>query len=130
VVDSLEQLAGVLDRPRRILLMVAASSAVDDRVDQLKPFLEPGDILIDDGNSYFLDTERRIQALSSAGLNFIGMGVSGGESGALWVLSIMPGGSLAGWEALAPILKAIAVRAAPGTTSKWSTKGSNMAICS
>ena len=114
VTDTIEDLAAALERPRRILLMVSAGAAVDAVIDQLKPSLEPGDILIDGGNSYFLDTERRIKFLAPDGLHFVGMGVSGGESGALWGPSLMPGGSHEGWEPLAPVLRAISARAPDG----------------
>ena len=114
VADTLADLVAVLERPRRILLMVSAGKAVDAVIEQLRPYLEPGDILIDGGNSYFLDTERRITDLESHGLRYIGMGVSGGESGALWGPSILPGGSAEAWDLLAPILRAIAAKAPDG----------------
>ena len=112
--SSATELMAVLERPRRILLMVPAGRAVDSVVAQLRPLMEPGDILIDGGNSFFEDTERRCQALESAGLKFVGMGVSGGEEGALWGPSLMPGGPRDAYEALAPILTAIAARAEDG----------------
>lgn len=111
--ETLADLVKGLERPRRILLMVTAGAAVDAVIAELKPLLEPGDILIDGGNSYFLDTERRSRELEASGLWFVGMGVSGGEEGALWGPSIMPGGSPEAWQALAPILQAIAARAEP-----------------
>ena len=79
---SIEELVGLLKRPRRVMLMVKAGEPVDDLIDQLVPHLEPGDIIIDGGNSHFPDTTRRTQALESKGLLFIGTGVSGGEEGA------------------------------------------------
>lgn len=112
--ETLADLVKGLERPRRILLMVTAGAAVDAVIAELKPLLEPGDILIDGGNSYFLDTERRSRELEASGLWFVGMGVSGGEEGALWGPSIMPGGSPEAWQALAPILQAIAARAEDG----------------
>ncbi len=112
--ETIADLVKGLERPRRILLMVTAGAAVDAMIAELKPLLEPGDILIDGGNSYFLDTERRSRELESSGLWFVGMGVSGGEEGALWGPSIMPGGSVEAWQALAPILQAIAARAEDG----------------
>ena len=111
---SPEALAAMLARPRRILLLVPAGAPVDSAIDHLKGVLEPGDILIDGGNSFFLDTERRSTALASDGFHFVGAGVSGGEQGALWGPSIMPGGSREAWDALAPILRAIAAVAEDG----------------
>ncbi len=113
-VSSPEELMGVLERPRRILIMVPAGPAVDSVIAHLKPSLQAGDILIDGGNSFFQDTERRNKELEVQGFNFIGTGVSGGEEGALWGPSIMPGGQLQAWEATAPILRAIAAKAEDG----------------
>ena len=110
-VDSPAAMMEVLEKPRRILMMVPAGPAVDSAIAHLKPHLETGDILIDGGNSFFLDTEQRNKDLEKEGFNFIGMGVSGGEEGALWGPSMMPGGQKQAWEALAPILKAIAAKA-------------------
>jgi 6-phosphogluconate dehydrogenase len=111
---SPEELVGLLEKPRRILIMVPAGPAVDSAVEHLKGRLESGDILIDGGNSFFLDTERRCRQLAEEGLRFVGTGVSGGEAGALWGPSIMPGGAPEAWEALAPILRGIAAKAADG----------------
>ncbi len=113
-VDSPEALIAALERPRRILVMVPAGKPVDSVIALLKPHLEAGDILIDGGNSYFLDTDRRSDELASAGFHFVGAGVSGGEEGALRGPAIMPGGSNAAWDALAPILTAIAAKADDG----------------
>jgi 6-phosphogluconate dehydrogenase len=107
-------LTAILQKPRRILLMVPAGKAVDSAIAHLEGHLEPADILIDGGNSFFLDTERRSVALAAKGLNYVGTGVSGGEQGALWGPSIMPGGQVEAWEALAPILRAIAAKAEDG----------------
>jgi 6-phosphogluconate dehydrogenase len=112
--DSYTTLLGLLEKPRRILLMVTAGEAVDKVIAQIKPLLDPGDILIDGGNSYFQDTERRSVALTAEGLHYVGMGVSGGEEGALWGPSIMPGGTIESWVALAPILRRIAAKADDG----------------
>ena len=90
--------------------MVPAGPAVDSAIAHLKPHLEPGDILIDGGNSFFLDTERRSLELAKEGFHYVGMGVSGGEEGALWGPSMMPGGQPEAWEALKPILKAMAAK--------------------
>ena len=90
---SLEEMVGLLKKPRRVMLMVKAGKPVDDFIEQLIPLLEPGDIIIDGGNSLFEDTNRRTKYLESKGLLFIGTGVSGGEEGARHGPSIMPGGS-------------------------------------
>src|SRR4051812_47328144 len=107
---TLEELVAAIDRPRKIILMVQAGKAVDEQIAKLKPLLEDGDILVDAGNSLFQDTERRSKELDGTGLNYVGMGVSGGEEGALWGPSIMPGGPKSSYEALAPILTAIAAK--------------------
>jgi 6-phosphogluconate dehydrogenase len=109
-----DALMTMLETPRRILMMVPAGKAVDSVIGHLKPHLEPGDILIDGGNSYFADTDRRADELASAGFHFVGAGVSGGEEGALHGPAIMPGGPRPAWEALAPILRAIAAKAEDG----------------
>src|SRR2546430_2511831 len=88
---SPEEFVKALERPRKAILLVKAGDAVDWTVNQIKPFMEEGDIIIDGGNSYFQDTERREKALKAEGLNFIGSGVSGGEQGALWGPSPMAG---------------------------------------
>ena len=112
--ESPDGLMAMLQRPRRVLLMVPAGAAVDSAIAHLKAHLQSGDILIDGGNSFFLDTERRSKALASEGFHLIGTGVSGGEEGALRGPSIMPGGPPEAWEALAPILRAIAAKADDG----------------
>jgi 6-phosphogluconate dehydrogenase len=111
---TLEEFVASIDRPRKIILMVQAGKAVDEQIAKLRPLLEDGDILIDSGNSLFQDTERRSKELDGTGLNYVGMGVSGGEEGALWGPSIMPGGSKESYAALAPILTAIAAKSASG----------------
>ena len=111
---SMSELVASLKRPRKLLLMVPAGAVVDQAIATLKPLLEPGDILIDGGNSYFLDTERRSQELSDTGIAYMGMGVSGGEEGALWGPSIMPGGPIEAWAALEPILTAVSAKTADG----------------
>jgi 6-phosphogluconate dehydrogenase len=107
---SLKELAASLKKPRKVFLMVKAGKAVDDVISEVKPYLEPGDIIIDGGNSYFSDTERRSQQLESEGLLYIGTGVSGGEEGALWGPSIMPGGKKEAYAVLEPIFGAIAAK--------------------
>jgi 6-phosphogluconate dehydrogenase len=94
--------------------MVPAGPPVDDAIGQLEPHLAPGDILIDGGNSWFLDTERRGRALSARGIHYVGTGVSGGEEGALRGPSIMPGGPREAWEVLSPLLRSIAAKADDG----------------
>jgi 6-phosphogluconate dehydrogenase len=94
--------------------MVQAGKAVDEQIAKLKPLLEDGDILVDAGNSLFQDTERRSKELEGSGLNYVGMGVSGGEEGALWGPSIMPGGSKEAYAQLAPMLTAISAKSAQG----------------
>ena len=111
---SIEEFVNSLERPRRILLMVKAGAPVDAVIAQIAPHLEDGDILIDGGNSLFTDTERRSTELNGKGLQFIGMGVSGGEEGALWGPSLMPGGPPAAWNALRPMLEAIAAKSEYG----------------
>lgn len=112
--SSPAELIDSLAKPRRILMMIPAGKPVDDAIGLLKPHLEHGDILIDGGNSHFLDTERRCKQLENEGFNFIGAGISGGEEGALWGPSIMPGGQYEAWEATAPIFRGIAAKAEDG----------------
>ncbi|WP_062356059.1 NADP-dependent phosphogluconate dehydrogenase [Bacillus kwashiorkori] len=107
---TIEEFIHSLEKPRKILLMVKAGSATDATIDQLKPFLEAGDILIDGGNTFFQDTIRRNKELSELGIHFIGTGVSGGEEGALHGPSIMPGGQKEAYELVAPILKDISAK--------------------
>ncbi|TMF15535.1 MAG: NADP-dependent phosphogluconate dehydrogenase, partial [Chloroflexi bacterium] len=102
-----QELASQLERPRRILMMVKAGSPVDETIEHLAPYLEAGDILIDGGNSYFLDTVRRGKALEARGFRFIGTGVSGGEEGALNGPSIMPGGARDAYQQVEPMLTKI-----------------------
>ncbi len=114
VVKTLEELAAALTAPRIFFLMVPAGAPVDSAIASLKPLLQPGDLIIDGGNSYFADSERRAASLEQAGCQFIGMGVSGGESGALWGPSLMPGGSNSAWQRVQPMFEAIAARAEDG----------------
>jgi 6-phosphogluconate dehydrogenase len=109
-----EQFVASLARPRRILVMVKAGAPVDAVISQLKPMLEAGDILIDGGNSLYEDTVRRTQDLEATGLRFIGMGVSGGEEGALNGPSLMPGGTAEAYTALEPILTKMAAQVDDG----------------
>jgi 6-phosphogluconate dehydrogenase len=112
---SIEEMVGLLKKPRRVMLMVKAGRPVDEFIEQLLPHLEPGDILIDGGNSLFEDTNRRTKYLESKGLLYIGTGVSGGEEGARRGPSIMPGGSPAAWPHLKPIFQAIAAKVDDGS---------------
>jgi 6-phosphogluconate dehydrogenase len=111
---SLEEFVTSLEKPRRILLMVKAGEPTDDTIAAVKPLLEPGDTLIDGGNTHFTDTIRRNQDLAKSGLHFIGTGVSGGEEGALKGPSIMPGGQREAYDLVAPILTEIAAKAPDG----------------
>ncbi|MDP5225616.1 MULTISPECIES: NADP-dependent phosphogluconate dehydrogenase [Arthrobacter] len=105
--ESLQELVDSLEKPRRVLIMVKAGAPVDAVVDQLVPLLDEGDIVIDAGNSHYSDTRRREAALAGKGLHFVGVGVSGGEEGALNGPSIMPGGSKESYDALGPLLEKI-----------------------
>ncbi len=111
---SLEEFVASLERPRRILLMVKAGKPVDAVIDQLMPLLDPEDMIIDGGNSLYEDTERRVKTLEGAGFRFIGMGVSGGEEGALNGPSLMPGGTRAAYESIEPIVRKIAAQVDDG----------------
>ncbi|OCG01855.1 NADP-dependent phosphogluconate dehydrogenase [Gilliamella apis] len=108
---SIEDFVNSLEKPRRILIMVQAGKGTDAVIDELRPLLDKGDIIIDGGNAYFEDTIRRNKMLSDEGFNFIGTGVSGGEEGALKGPSIMPGGQKEAYELVAPILEKIAAKA-------------------
>jgi 6-phosphogluconate dehydrogenase len=111
---SLPELVAALQRPRKIMMLVKAGGAVDALISQLLPLLEPGDILIDGGNSHFPDTIRRTKEVEAAGFLYVGSGVSGGEEGALTGPSMMPGGSPAAWPHLQPIFQAICARTPDG----------------
>jgi len=112
--DSLEQLVAALARPRRVMLMVRAGSAVDAVIDALAPLLDAGDVIIDGGNSNFPDTERRAKALAEQSLLYVGTGVSGGEEGARHGPSLMPGGHADAWPLIKPIFQDIAAKTAAG----------------
>ncbi|TAN39202.1 MAG: decarboxylating NADP(+)-dependent phosphogluconate dehydrogenase [Verrucomicrobia bacterium] len=111
---SIPELVGLLQRPRKVMLMVKAGKPVDEFIEQVLPHLEPGDIIIDGGNSHFPDTTRRVQYVESKGMLYIGTGVSGGEAGALAGPSLMPGGSPAAWPAVKPIFQAICAKTEKG----------------
>ena len=111
---SIEELAANLEKPRKVFMMVKAGQAVDQLIDQLIPYLEEGDILIDGGNSHFPDTIRRTEYVESKGLLYVGCGVSGGEEGALNGPSMMPGGSPAAWPYVKPIFQGICAKVEDG----------------
>jgi 6-phosphogluconate dehydrogenase len=112
---SIEELTGLLKRPRRVMLMIKAGDTVDKMIEQLLPHLEKGDIIIDGGNSLFTDTNRRTKELAAKGILFIGTGVSGGEEGARLGPSIMPGGNPAAWPHVKDIFQAISAKVEDGT---------------
>ena len=111
---TLEEFAAALGRPRRILLMIKAGAPVDEMLGKLVPLLSPDDIVIDGGNSFFADTQRREAAMRVRGVRFVGMGVSGGEEGARHGPSLMPGGVRSAYDDLCPILEAIAAKTDSG----------------
>lgn len=113
--ETLESLIASLKRPRKVIILVQAGGATDKVIEGLVPLMEDGDIIIDGGNAKWDDTIRREKALSAKGLRFIGSGVSGGEEGARFGPSLMPGGSQAAWEHLKPIWTAIAAKVDPDT---------------
>jgi len=112
---SIKELVGLLKRPRRIMILVKAGRAVDAVIEQLIPYLEKGDIIIDGGNSHFPDTIRRAEYLESKGLLFVGTGVSGGEEGARFGPSLMPGGSPEAWPHIKDIFQSVAAKVSDGT---------------
>src|SRR5512139_1470652 len=112
---SVEEFVSLLKRPRKVMIMVKAGKAVDDFIEQILPHLEPGDVLIDGGNTHYPDTIRRTAYVEGKGMLYVGTGVSGGEEGALTGPSIMPGGSPAAWPLVKPIFQAIAAKIDDGT---------------
>ena len=112
---SIEELTAALKKPRRVMLMVKAGETVDHMIDSIVPHLEPGDIIIDGGNSHYPDTNRRTKDLGDKGILFIGTGVSGGEEGARHGPSIMPGGAPAAWPHVKDIFQSIAAKVEDGT---------------
>jgi 6-phosphogluconate dehydrogenase len=107
---TIEEFVGALTRPRKAMIMVKAGAPVDAVIQQIAPLLEKGDVIIDGGNSLFTDTQRRGKELEGTGIHFVGIGVSGGEEGALKGPSLMPGGSRESWEIIAPIFRKIAAQ--------------------
>ena len=108
---TVEEFVKSLERPRRVMMLVKAGDPVDWTIQQLVPLLEIGDLIIDGGNSYFADTERRAKELEAKGINYLGMGVSGGEEGALWGPSLMPGGSEKAYRDIEHIMVKVAAKA-------------------
>jgi 6-phosphogluconate dehydrogenase len=111
---SLSELTAAIERPRRLMMMIPAGRPVDEMIGRLRPLLTPGDVLIDGGNSWFEDTRRREADLRSDGIQFMGCGVSGGEEGARYGPSLMPGGSVEAWQAVADVFQVIAARTEAG----------------
>lgn len=110
---TVQELVQSLAKPRKVMMLIKAGPAVDSVIDELVPLLSPGDVIIDGGNTFYLDTERRTAYVESKGLLYIGTGVSGGEEGALLGPSMMPGGSPAAWPLVKPIFQAIAAKVGP-----------------
>lgn len=115
VCHSLKDFVSLIQRPRKILIMIAAGQPVDWAIENLRPLLEAGDIIVDGGNSYFKDTQRRAELLKAQDISFIGLGVSGGQTGALLGPALMPGGPESAYEELRPILENIAAKAQDGS---------------
>jgi len=115
IANTIDEFLHSLKKPYIILMMVPAGKPVDAVISNLKPHLEAGDILMDGGNSYFQDTRRRLKEMESSGVLYVGIGVSGGEEGALWGPSIMPGGNPKAWPVVKPILQSIAAKVEDGT---------------
>jgi 6-phosphogluconate dehydrogenase len=122
--DSLQGFIDLIDRPRKIILMVSAGAAVDAVIKDLRPMLDDGDIIIDAGNSHFQDTERRVDELADTKLRYIGMGVSGGEEGALWGPSIMPGGNENAYKEIEEIVTKISAKSDTGDCAAFVGKRS------
>ncbi len=121
---SLEELVAAVERPRRLVLLVPAGAPVDDTLDALDPLLESDDIVIDAGNSLFVDTDRRAARADSRPWRFVGMGISGGSEGALRGPSIMPGGDPEAWERLRPVLESVAAESDSGPCVAYCGRGS------
>ena len=112
--DSIEALVNSLKPPKRVMLMVKAGEVVDHYIAGLLPYLDEGDIIIDGGNSLYTDSQRRVGELAARGIAFVGAGVSGGEEGARYGPSVMPGGNSAGWPAIKPIMQDISAKVGDG----------------
>ena len=111
---TFEEFTKSLERPRRIMMMIKAGAPVDSTIEKITPFLQEGDVLIDGGNSWFKDTQDRTKRLEGKKIHFVGSGVSGGEDGARFGPSLMPGGSNESWEAIRPVFEAIAAKSDSG----------------
>ena len=120
---SIAEMVAKLKRPRRVMMLVKAGAAVDEFIEQLLPVLEPGDIIIDGGNSLFEDTNRRVKYVESKGLLYVGTGVSGGEEGARHGPSIMPGGSPAAWPHVKDIFQAVSAKVDGAPCCDWVGEG-------
>ena len=116
---SIEEFVGLLKKPRQIMLLVMAGKAVDSFIDTLLPLVEEGDIIIDGGNSHFPDTNRRTQALAKKGIRFVGTGVSGGEEGARYGPSLMPGGNEEAWPYIKDVFQSIAAKSDGEACCDW-----------
>ncbi|HOV64982.1 MAG TPA: NAD(P)-binding domain-containing protein, partial [Spirochaetia bacterium] len=116
---SLAEFVGMLKKPRKIMMMVKAGEAVDEQISQLLPLIEPGDLLIDGGNSHYPDTDRRTKELAEKGILYIGTGVSGGEEGARRGPSMMPGGNPKAWPLVKEIFQAISAKADGSPCCDW-----------
>ena len=116
---SIEEFVALLKRPRKVILLVKAGAAVDAFIEQLLPYLEEGDIIIDGGNSHFPDTNRRCQEVEAKGLLYVGSGVSGGEEGARHGPSLMPGGSEAAWPHIKEIFQKTAAQSDGEPCCDW-----------
>jgi 6-phosphogluconate dehydrogenase len=122
--ESLKAFVESIERPRKIMIMIKAGAPVDSVLGELMPLLEPGDVVIDGGNSQWEDTERRIELCEEKRLLFVGCGVSGGEEGALHGPALMPGGSAGAWELIRPIFEAIAAKTSKGAVcANWIGQG-------
>ena len=119
----IQEFVSSLKKPRKIIIMVKAGKPVDETIQQLLPHLEQNDMIIDGGNSLFTDTERRCSELEVKGIRFIGTGVSGGEEGALWGPSMMPGGSQSAYDEVSPILRKISAKASNEDCCAYIGKG-------
>ena len=124
VTQSIEEMVNLLETPRRVLLMVTAGRGTDAVIAELRKLLEPGDVIIDGGNSHFPDTNRRQEELSGTGIHYIGCGISGGEQGALWGPSIMPGGDKEAYAKIEPVLTKIAAKTDDGACVTYVGEGS------
>jgi len=120
---SLEEMVSKLKKPRRVMLLVKAGGAVDEFIQKLVPLLEPGDIIIDGGNSEYTDTQRRCDELKKKGMYFVGSGVSGGEEGARYGPSLMPGGHSEAWPHIKPIFQSIAAKVGKEPCCEWVGEG-------